>query len=163
MPKLPTLIAVAATGTIIHPATGEVIDLAEAPTDTIAEARHALTASRDAINDMTADIDQELSARLDTENLRSATVGDWTVTTTAPTRPRWDARLLAERLAVLVVAENLSQAAADAAVVPAPKVVAREAQKLLRHADPVVRAAVAECVADEPQRRRVTARRRDAQ
>ena len=147
---------------IAHPFTGEVIDLGDVHETTLAEWRDGLGERRRWIDEVNAQIDRELTDRLDHENRRSAKFGDWEVETQAPFETSWDVASLGLELEALVQAGTLTRNAAEAALKPTTtyKPVARELKKLLDHADPEVRDAVARCRHSEPRRRRrVTVKR----
>ncbi|MCK9250664.1 MAG: hypothetical protein M0P31_17005 [Solirubrobacteraceae bacterium] len=131
---------------VVNPLTGELVDVAALPTDALAVERNEIRAARDAISAWARAIDGELTARLDREARRSATVAGYKLSVTAPEVWSTDALGLRNALAALVADGVLSQAAVDAAVEPVTKVEARRRglTALHNHADERVKSTVAE-------------------
>ena len=149
---------------VYDPVTGEVWELSLRDLDELAEFRDRLGDLRRLIDATNAEIDAEVSARLDRDNVRSAKVGDWELKTEAPYVPTWDIPRLSLALEALVAADKITRKAAAAALVPQPppppKPAARELNKLLGHADADVVDAIEACRSAEPRtRRRVTVNR----
>lgn len=144
---------------VVNYATGEVLVLSEATTTDLADARRAASDKRGECESTARLIDRELTHRLDFEGKRSATVGRYKLTGTAPTREVVDGERLHQALTELVEAGALSQEAADEALEVETTYTPRKAKVniLRKHADKRVRDAVAACIEDEAmENRRVT-------
>jgi hypothetical protein len=140
----------------VHPRTGEVVDLAAATTTDLADLRDALLEHEHGLAAVKRRIDAELCRRLDFEGKRSARVGPYKLTASAPVSVEWDAEAAASALRRLVRAGALSAEAAAEAVtrVTTYKPVHGKLNALLRHADERVREAVAECKTERVNDRR---------
>lgn len=155
-----------ATGrTLVHPTTGEVLDLAGATTTELAaglveldELLSELGAFRQAAVD-------EVARRMDRVNTRTERVGEWELETNAPTTETYAVDVLRERLAPLVEAGTIDQELVDRLVTtpapkpPEPRVDKRELNKLKRTTDRDVLAAIAAARTINPQRRNLKLRR----
>ena len=151
-------------GSVLHPLTGEVWELSLRDLDELAELRDRLGDLRRMIDATNVELDREMSARLDRDNVRSSKVGDWELKTEAPFETVWNVPELGLALEALVRADKITRKAAEAALVPQPppppKPATRELKKLLGHADPAVVEAVERCRhAETRERRRVTVKR----
>jgi len=146
--------------TVVHPVTGEVLDLATAPIDVIAEFVDAVTDSRRQLDELRSMADRELARRMDVENLRTYDLGGWRVTVNAPTRTVYDGERLRDVLASLVGEGVISESAADRACqqVTTLKPVVRELNKLRSH--PEVDTAIESVTSTVDQRRTVKVERR---
>lgn len=82
------------TDLIVHPATGEVIDLNAATTTELAAGIEAIRGLLDDLNDFRRALINELAGRLDKRGARSAVVGDIKLTTNAPTQEHYDPTVL---------------------------------------------------------------------
>ena len=124
----------------VDPLSGELVDLAAQTTTDLAEARDRVREVRDAVSSWARSLDEEITARLDFENTRSAQVGDWKVTTQAPTLRETDAEPLRAKLCELVEEGVLSMAAVESAFEVVTTVKAKRAglNRLHKHADPRV-------------------------
>jgi len=129
----------------VNPTTGEALALSEEPTDTLAKLRDEIRDARDALNTWANQLDAELTARLDHEARRSASVGGYSIKVTAPTVRETDEAALRAALIELWEEGLISLAAVDAAVeiVEVPKARRAGLNALHRHADPRVREVVA--------------------
>lgn len=129
---------------IVHPATGEVLDLAEATTTDLADWRLGLIDLRRALDSLASDLDQEIGNRLDYEGTRSARVGAFDITVDAPTVVEFDVYRLGIELEALVQDGRISRAVAERAIKTEIKrsAVVRECKALERHADSEVRSAI---------------------
>lgn len=128
-----------------NPATGEIIDLS-GPTDQLAKTLSEVRILEQQLRVFKDHVAREITARLDVENTRSATVGGWKVTATAPVVWETDLEPLREKLVALVGDGVLSMRAVEDAV---ERVVGykahRKGLKMLRtHPDARVREVVAE-------------------
>jgi len=153
----------AATGAlIVHPGTGEVLDLATAPTDQIADWRLELVEAKRSLDSLAEDLDLELGRRIDLEAVRTVHIAGYDLTIDAPTFAEYDLPRLGIALEALVEDGRISRAAAERAIKVEVKrsAVQRELNRLLAHADPEVRDAVAATRSEvERTRRRVTVKR----
>jgi len=126
---------------VVHPATGEILDLADTPTTDLAAVYDELVDFAGRLTDYRAAIVAEVCRRLDANNARTERVGDWTLETNAPTVEEYLTRELRVELEALVEAGILEQGAIDRCIVtpapppPEPKVDKREVNKLKRHPD----------------------------
>lgn len=142
---------------VINPATGESIALADQATDLLARERRAVTELRDSLNQFASYLDEELTRRLDHENTRSATVGEWKIETKAPTTLTFESGALGVAIHDLISEGLLGESVIERVFIPVPdKVNRREVDKLLRHADKRVREHIASVGTEEAQRRTVT-------
>lgn len=150
-----------APGTVMNPATAELLPVAQAATDQLAEAREALTELRSQIGAAQAAIDRELVARFDRENRRSARLPDGIkISVPAPFTVEWDGQALWEALRALRPALSDQAIAETVERVTSYKVASAKAAALLRHADPAVREAAARCRTETPvENRRATVSR----
>jgi|tagenome__1003787_1003787.scaffolds.fasta_scaffold20860149_2 hypothetical protein len=148
---------------IVHPATGEVLDLAEATTTDLADWRIGLIDLRRALDSLASDLDQEIANRLDYEGKRSARIGAFDIAVDAPTVVAFDVYQLGIELEALVQDGRISRAVAERAIKTEVKrsAVMRECNALLRHADSEVRGAIERVrTENERQRRYVKVARR---
>lgn len=150
---------------VLHPVTGELIALPDAPTDRLAELRDAFVAAGHELRAAARAVDRELAQRLDHEGTRSTRIAGWKLTVAAPTKTSWDGHALYLSLRALVRAGLISD---DARVRCVRRRVVYETThgelvKLERHADERVRAAVAAGKhVDDVEERRVTVTRERA-
>jgi len=141
--------------TVVHPATGELLDLAGQPTGQLADLLAGCRDYQQQVADFREQVEQEICRRMDRQNSRSAMVGQVRLTVNAQARTEWDLERLRTVLAELVTAGELDPAAAAAVIerpVPKPlpeRVNAQAARKLDGHD------AVRECSRKVPQRRTV--------
>lgn len=158
-----TDIAVREPQEVINPATGEALELTTAPTDRIAQERRGVTDLKAVLDDYATFLDAELNIRLDKGNTRSAWVGEWELSTKAPTQTVYPVDVLGRVLDELIAAGKLEQDVKDRVLVPQPppppKVSKREVTKLLAHSDQDVRVAVMNAGTQEPQRRTVAVKK----
>lgn len=141
----------------INPATGVAIELASEATDQLAGERRDVTDLRNALAQYAQAIDDELTARLDKENTRSAEVGGFKIETKAPTTLTFDPDTLHVALQDLIVEDILGKSVIDKVFIPQPdKINRREVDKLLKHADKRVREHIASAGKEELQRRTVS-------
>lgn len=128
----------------IHPRTGELIDLVDGTTDQLAELRDALVEHEGEVRIVKRAIDATLVARLDAENVRSATVGRWKLTAPSALKTSWQGAELHKRLRALVREGVLTDLAVSRAVRREVAYATSHAElvKLERHADERVRDAI---------------------
>ena len=140
---------------LIHPFTGELVDLGALTTDAIAAALVGFEAELGRVRGFGDALKSELVARLDRRNTRSADVGGFHLETNAPTETDYRLDVLREELAALAALDDppIDREVLDAVIVtpppstPAPRVDKREVNKLRRHSDPRVVAAIAKASA----------------
>lgn len=147
---------------VVHPGTGEVIDLANSTTSSLADYRLELIEAKRALDGFAEDLDVELARRIDLEAVRKVQVGGYDLEVQAPSYVEYDVPRLTIVLEALVQDGRISRGAAERAI--KTKVehspVQRELNRLLTHADAEVRESVARCRSDVPRtRRRVTVKR----
>ena len=149
---------------VIDPASGEVIQLAEATTTRLAA---LIDDSRDLesrVREMKRAVTGELCRRLDDEATLSVRLGGWKVTAQNPEVTAYDGPALFDALHALVDQDIITLAAAEKAVEITTDylVHANGVKALWNTAKPPVRSAIAECrtVTANPQRR-VTVTRED--
>lgn len=148
---------------VVNPATGEVLDLAVAPTTAIAEWRADLIELKWQLDALAHSLDDEVARRLDFEGHRSAQVGDWDLSVEAPTVVSWEVEMLGFHLEALVTDGRISRGVAERClervVTFKPRPV--ELKRLLAHADPEVRRSIEECRSENTRStRRVAVKRR---
>lgn len=128
------------TTMIVHPGTGEAIDLATATTTDLAGRMEELSELLSDLGAFRRALINELAGRLDAAGRRSATVGEFTIATNAPTEEIVDVATLREALEQLVDERVITRDAIDAVIVtpdpkpPAPRVDKR-ALNVLRRTD----------------------------
>lgn len=146
---------------IVHPITGEVIDLAASPTDQIAAAFEDIGVLVQQVIDVRQALADELARRLDTVNTRNEQVGDWLIEVNAGTEEVYAVAPMRAALEPLVTAGVLDAEVLRRVITyPAPKapdarVDKREVNKLKRHPDPSVQAALAQARTISPVKRKV--------
>lgn len=144
---------------LVHPATGEILELADRTTDQLAELAAGAADYIRQVHEFRTAVEQVIAERMDRELSRTAQVGGWKLTVNAPTRDEWDLDRLAQVLGELVERGVISVDAAGQVIEqpppkPQPERVARTAlNKLLKHPDPEVVGMLRECAAPVPQRR----------
>jgi hypothetical protein len=151
---------------VVHPRTGEAIEIRGAATNELAGLRDAIVDwERSDIAGWKRAIDEELRGRLDHESVRSATVGRGTgrfkITVPAPTKTVWDAEQAYKAARELVRQGLISETAAGRAVERVVEYKAKHAAliQLAAHADERVRDAIGGCrstVAVDPKDRRIS-------
>mgnify|MGYP000847483191 FL=1 len=141
--------------TVVHPATGEILDLAGQPTDQLAGLLNGCRVYQQQVADFREQVEQVICDRMDRQNQRTAVVGTVKLTVNAQARTEWDLERLRAVLADLVRAGLLNEDAAAAVIerpVPKPlpeRVNAAAARKLEGHEQ------VRECARKVAQRRTV--------
>lgn len=145
--------ATAATGLeLVHPATGEVLDIKAATTTELAAGIESLADLFANLGDFRQAIIDELAGRLDSANARKERVGPYELETNPPTTENYDAGILEAELTALVEAKVLDPVIIDRVVpfpepTPPPKpqrrVDKREVNKLKKSTDRRVQSAVA--------------------
>lgn len=150
----------------IHPAYGTFVNLDDA-TNTIAVALDELGDLYDRLHAYRQALADELIARLDKANHRSAGVGEWKLTTNAPTVEEYDLGRLREELERLVADDVLEDDVVGRVIgTPPPKPQAPtlrkgELNKLKRHPDSRVARAIGAARTITGQRRTLKVERVD--
>lgn len=139
---------------LMVPATGEVLALNQ-PSDILAEAVNRMRELERELASVRQTVAEELTRRMDVENLRKADVGDYTISVDAPGALDWDLKKLDEVLDGLVAAGRLSAAAKERVMPPKPSLSQRELKKLLTTLEPDERERVEACSAPSRRTRRV--------
>ena len=104
-------------GIVASPTTGEVIDLATAPTETLAAYLDGVRDLERRLREQKAMATAEVLARMDREGRWTATLGDWKLTAPSPEPRRvYDAAALRADLEQLVADDLIAPAAAARAV-----------------------------------------------
>lgn len=143
---------------VVNPATGNALDLADTATDLLAAERREVVDIKRALDQFAAALDEQLTHRLDRMGTRSATVGQWTIETKAPTVTEYPADVLRSALEDLIDADILDDAILNEVLVPQPvtyKLNRTRLNNLLKHPDERVRDALAACAVETEQRRSV--------
>lgn len=151
---------------VVHPRTGEAIEVRDAATNVLAALRDAIVDwERSDVARWKHAIDAELRGRLDHESVRSATVGRGTarfrITVPAPTKTVWDAERAYMEVRALVRQGLISETAAGRAVERVVEYKAKHAnlKQLAEHADERVRDAIGACrsaITVDPKDRRIS-------
>lgn len=149
-------------GTIMDPASGELLDLVGLST-------RELVAADQRVRDLVAELGRfrqavvnEVAARLDRANTRTDIVGRFKIETNAPSSDEYLLDVLEKELRALVAADVLDEAVVAAVVVQPPpkpqdkKVDKREVNKLKGHDDRRVLAAVSAARQRKPNTRTLT-------
>lgn len=144
---------------LIVPATGEIVNLS-APTDILAEAAARMRELETELARVRGVVSEELTRRLDHENLRSAEVGDYTITVDAPGGLDWDTDELLQELDRLVELDVISGDALERVLPAKRRVAVRELKKLLPTLDPDYRTDLEACSSPSSRVRRVKIDRR---
>lgn len=146
--------------TAINPATAEVIDLANASERDLGVELAGVSRLVEALNAYCRDLAEEVARRADRRNERKVKVpGLGVLEVNAPTSESYDVGGLLAAFRPLVDAGVVDRELVDnlidrkAPVTPAPSVRKVEVNKLKRHADPRVLAALAEARTISPNRR----------
>lgn len=147
------------TNLIVHPRTGEVLDLNQIKTDAILEARDLVSDGERELREFRRDLDDELIRRADHEGRRSLTFSEFRVDVSPPTEKTWDLRKLQIVLSGLVGEDTISLEKATRCIKYEPKPVWAELKTLL--SDPRVREEIEACFTEEPARRYVKVSRHD--
>jgi len=146
--------------TLVMPFTGEVIEL-DQPSSDLAKFRDTLTQIRASLSQIARTVDEELAARLDAANRKSAQVGGWKLAVNRPDAPEYNLYCLRSTLADLVETALLEPSVIDETI--SEEVVVKvdhgSVRRLLDHPDPRVRNAIGGCVTRRPQQRRVEIKR----
>lgn len=143
---------------LIVPATGEVVNLS-APTDILAEAAAQMRELETELARVRAVVNDELTRRLDHENLRSVEIGDWAISVDAPGGVDWDTDALMEELTRLVELDVISEDAMERVVPIKRRVALRELKKLLPAIDSDYREDLEACSTPSTRVRRVKVER----
>lgn len=144
---------------LVHPVTGELLDVAGAATTDLAAAAAAISEHVDRVFEFRQALVDEVARRMDRMNTRSEVVGDLKLTTNAPATESYPVAPTRDALQRLVDDDVLDPEVIARVIVtpppadPQPKVAARELNKLKRHDDPRVARALGAVRQVSPQRR----------
>lgn len=144
---------------LLVPATGEIVSLS-APTDVLAGAAAQMRELENELARVRSVVNDELTRRLDHENLRSADVGDYTITVDAPGGVDWDVNKLEDELSRLVELGVISDAAMERALPAKRRVALRELKKLIPAVEDDYREDIEACSTPSNRVRRVKIERR---
>jgi hypothetical protein len=151
-PDVPPEAAPTKAEIVVHPRTGEAIEIRDAATNVLAALRDAIVDwERSDVARWKRAIDAELRGRLDHESVRSATVGRGTarfhITVPAPTKTEWDGEAAYKAARELVRQGLISETAAGRAVERVVDYKPKHAvlKGLAEHADERVRDAIGAC------------------
>ena len=144
---------------LVHPTTGEILDLAAATTTDLAVVHGRVGDLMRQLADFRQHVVDEVAARMDRENARSAVVGGLKIETNAPTTDTYPVEALLDALTELVGADVLSPAVVERVIEtplpkePEPVVRKAELNRLRAHNNPVVVAKLDAVRVRNPQRR----------
>lgn len=144
---------------LVHPASGEVLELKGAASADLAKAVDELAELNDRLALFGRAVVAELVERADRDVTRKLTAGPYIVEVNAPTDELYDLGVLREELDGLVKANLITQEAADRCIrvgapkVPPPAADKRELNKLKRHPSDDVKRAVGKARRVVPTRR----------
>jgi hypothetical protein len=145
---------------LIVPVTGEVVSL-DSPTDTLCEAWTQVRRLERDLADARGTLNNELTKRMDHENLRKVAVGDWQVEVGPPGTVEWDADKVHDTLLAIATEGSISPTAAERVTTITRKVSLRELKKVLTVLSPEDAARVNGCATPSARARRVTVKHRD--
>lgn len=154
-----------ASSIVVHPATGEALDLPAMATDVLATGLEELGELLSELGAFRQRIVDELAGRMDRVNTRSERVGRFELETNAPTEETYSAPLLRAELTGLVAEGIIDRELLDRVITyPTPKppearVDKREVNKLKRSTDQRVLNAIAAARTINPNRRTMKVRR----
>lgn len=149
---------------VMHPASGELVDL-DAPTTDLAAGLEALDDLIDGLGDFRQVVVEEVTRRMDAYNSRTEHVGQYVLETNAPVTETYPLRQLRKALEGLVEANVLEAGVIDRVIKQPPpqpqdpKVDKRELNKLKGHGNPRVAAALGAVRERHPQRRTLKIKR----
>lgn len=138
---------------VVHPETGELVDLKTTPTDTLADLHESFAAHERDLISYRRTVDDEIVERMDHEGVRTFKGDDFTIEVTKPTERAWNVDLLKETLDRLVSDGIISLRKAQACIKHEPKVVALEVRPL--ESDLRCKRQIAACFEEVPARRYV--------
>lgn len=147
------------TALIVHPTTGEALDLKGATTTDLAEAILELGDLYARLGVFKDRITSEIAARMDKMNSRTEGVGRYKIVVNAPTTETYPVPTLRAALQKLIDDDQLEAGVLDKVIVtpepkaPEPRVDQREINKLKRHPNPRVQAAIAKARDVQPAKR----------
>ena len=120
---------------VVIPMVGEVVDLATAGTDDLADAIDRIRGLESQLRAAKRQLADEAVERMDTACAWTLTGEDWKLSAPSPGRIEWDAERLAAVLARLVIDGKVPREAAEQAIVVEPKVKQAGLQKLMKRPD----------------------------
>lgn len=157
--SLPILRETADVVRLFDPATGEELDLAEAPVATLAELRDAIRAGEEDQRIAKQALDAELHRRMDFENTLTLRIDGWVITGKPADAVEWDVPALKAALEQLVAADVISEDAARRALEPTVVLKPRAGELKKLSTKPAVAGVFASCRRVVPQPRRATVKR----
>ena len=138
---------------VVHPQTGELLDVRKQPTDTLADLHESFAAHERDLRSYRRAVDDEIVTRMDHEGVRTFHGEGFTIETSKPTERDWNVDLLLETLDRLVADGIISSRKASKCVKIEHKVVAMEVRPL--ESDPRTQRQIAACYQEVPSRRTV--------
>ena len=124
-----------AASSVVIPLTGEVVDLASAGTDDLADAIDRIRDLESQLRAAKRQLADEAITRMDRHVCWTLAGKDWKLSAPSPGRVEWDAEKVAATLARMVVDGRVPREAAELAVVVEPKVKAAGLNTLLKRPD----------------------------
>jgi uncharacterized protein YdhG (YjbR/CyaY superfamily) len=138
--------------TVLVPSTGEVVDLATAASEALAEIFESIADAEQQLRSQKRELIDEIAKRLDQDGRRSLRVSpDLKFEVNTPTEKVWNLDELRATLAELVAEETITERKAAACVRFEPKPVWSELKTLL--SDPRCKARIEHCYSEEPHTR----------
>jgi hypothetical protein len=141
---------------VVHPQTGEILDVKTEPTNVLADLHESFMAHERDLRSYRRTVDDELVERMDHEGLRTFHGDGFTIEVGKPTEREWNIDLLLETLDRLVSDGIISSRKASKCVKTEQKVVALEVRPL--ESDPRTQRQIAACYQEVPARRSVKVR-----
>ena len=148
------------TEVIVHPLTGGVLEL-DAPTDQLAAVLEEHREILSVLAEWRSLVERELVRRMDSANTRKEEVGGYLLEVNAPRTESYSVDAMREALAPLVdegildevVLERVITMSVPKPVAPQERVAKTEVNKLKKHPEEAVRAAIAEACEEIPNNR----------
>jgi uncharacterized protein YdhG (YjbR/CyaY superfamily) len=137
---------------VIVPGTGELVDIASAASEALAEIFDAIADAEQQLRTQKRELIDEIAKRLDHDGRRSLRVSDsLKFEVNAPTEKVWDLDELRATLAELVAEKTITERKSGACIKWEPKPVWSELKTLL--SDPRCKARVEHCYSEQPTNR----------
>ena len=138
---------------VVHPQTGELVDVKTTPTNVLADLHDSFSAHERDLRSFRRTVDDELVDRMDHEGVRTYHGDGFTIEVGKPTEREWNTDLLLGTLDRLVVDGIISSRKAAKCVKIEHKVVALEVRPL--ESDPRCQRQIKACYQEVPARRSV--------
>lgn len=138
---------------IVHPQTGELLDIRNEPTNVLADLHESFMAHERDLRSYRRAVDDELVERMDHEGVRTFKGDGFTIEVGKPTEREWNMDLLLETLDRLVSDGIISSRKAEKCVKVERRAVAREVRPL--ESDPRTQRQIAACFREVPATRGV--------